>query len=947
MALSAAQKAANVATIKASNAAVAQAQAPQAQSSSQQAPKLNTSSTPLPSAPTKSIQPVGTPTNVATPKLPANPKGLPTNSSGQPIQPNVQAYLAAKNTVPGSTNEGTSLVSWAPNAQEEVTKAKNSFFAATGEKPSIDTPPPPDTPIDTTKPVFSEYQDISNQKIDALDALKKTTLNDAKDNLSTVNGYTQQQYSESIALMDELKKTMDDALAKKNAAIASGSEAQKSAANDAYEASMNEYNIAKEKAQNDYEQAVAKQKMAQDKAIMMKENLIAATGGFGSVAKNADLMNTILQGQNDMNNLLFNKTITDKELTNKITALNKTHQTDLQTIEANKQLAISESYDKYVDWVTKIQENKEMSVNEKYKALKDAQNKYTDTVASINQAAFQTKYDTMLETQKYIDTLKKQAQDHATSVMKDLIATYALDPNKLSATQMKQLEDLAKQAGYPAGIVTAGLNNLKAQKASNTQLIKGPGNVYYSVDKTTNTATPVYDASGKPLVGSMNYQLKMDTFGGADMYDPVNNKIIGHLSAMDLASGNFGGVGGAGTLPGSSFTGGTGASGITGTQGISSDLATALKIGQTVGWCGDYAGSISTAPSVGDTWENKKTKIQDQVPQVGDKLLIPLGVDKNGKGWGHVAVVIGYDASSGEITVVESNKDGRQNKDPNNLGVASIGHYNLNTLKNQYGDNFGFAKGQLKGDISKKIGSSTVTTPAAQSTAFSKSGAGQITNVNDLAVLLSNVGMAGPAYDQAFNAAMPLINQGEYTKAFNVVKQKAIGELTSKDTSPYSIASNSAPLYEQALSTVGTNKNTAMGPWKAVWESNKSWAGIAADPKYAEISQWIGLAEQPILHGQFGAALTPQELARAKKFLVDDKDLMPTVLMKLQNSLAVQKFVMDKQIAEKMGLPLPSLDDYVQDEKGSMGTDTSSGQNLGGNIKYDKNGKLDLFSNWF
>src|SRR5574343_95847 len=120
-----------------------------------------------------------------------------------------------------------------------------------------------------------------------------------------------------------------------------------------------------------------------------------------------------------------------------------------------------------------------------------------------------------------------------------------------------------------------------------------------------------------------------------------------------------------------------------------------FKIGQAVGWCGDYASSISTASTVGDSWSDKQNAIQDKNVSRGDKLLIPLGVDKNGKGYGHVAVVLNFDPVTGDIQVAESNKDGRQNRGEG-LGVASFGVYNLNELNAKYGDNWGVAHGELR-----------------------------------------------------------------------------------------------------------------------------------------------------------------------------------------------------------------------------------------------------------
>lgn len=121
---------------------------------------------------------------------------------------------------------------------------------------------------------------------------------------------------------------------------------------------------------------------------------------------------------------------------------------------------------------------------------------------------------------------------------------------------------------------------------------------------------------------------------------------------------------------------------------------TTFNIGEEVGWCGDYASTLSTATTVGDNWIDKRQAIDDKNITVGDKLLIPLGVSKD-KGFGHVAVVLGYDPTTGEIQVAESNKDGRQSRQEG-LGVATFGTYNVNDLNNQFKDDWGVAHGELK-----------------------------------------------------------------------------------------------------------------------------------------------------------------------------------------------------------------------------------------------------------
>ncbi len=80
-------------------------------------------------------------------------------------------------------------------------------------------------------------------------------------------------------------------------------------------------------------------------------------------------------------------------------------------------------------------------------------------------------------------------------------------------------------------------------------------------------------------------------------------------------------------------------------------------------------------------------------PSVGNTLMLPIGDPKNG----HTAVVLGYNDQTGDISVVERNK----NRD----GKTTFGTYNLNELNSEYqlGVNFGFSPSRLSPEIEGAI----------------------------------------------------------------------------------------------------------------------------------------------------------------------------------------------------------------------------------------------------
>lgn len=189
--------------------------------------------------------------------------------------------------------------------------------------------------------------------------------------------------------------------------------------------------------------------------------------------------------------------------------------------------------------------------------------------------------------------------------------------------------------------------------------------------------------------------------------------------------------------------------------GVKADDKTWSKIfdlGAIGDWCGVFASKISTAGPVGNSWAEKRSKIDTQInPSMGDKLLIPIGVktDKgNGPGeYGHVAVVVSYNPKSNTVVVVESNRDGRQNSGAGK-GIVTMGTYNLDKLKAQYGDDWGFKKGDLKKDYLDRVTKYLTTRPEEKAEVtpdMVKSAAGMLSNFTTIEGATKTMAKVGKA----------------------------------------------------------------------------------------------------------------------------------------------------------------------------------------------------------
>lgn len=140
-------------------------------------------------------------------------------------------------------------------------------------------------------------------------------------------------------------------------------------------------------------------------------------------------------------------------------------------------------------------------------------------------------------------------------------------------------------------------------------------------------------------------------------------------------------------------------------QNVPQGIKDVFKVGQNVGiQCGYYSDSISTnrngPNSVGMTWADKLNTIrkngtlQDN-PEPGFKVLLPLGVNTDGKGAGHVETVVSFDPNTRNMMIVDSNRVGK-----NTVGTKIV---NLDDMNKQYGDKWGFVPADFKPAIQQQL----------------------------------------------------------------------------------------------------------------------------------------------------------------------------------------------------------------------------------------------------
>jgi len=495
-------------------------------------------------------------------------------------------------------------------------------------------------------PGFEQWEQDNGKLFDLAEELK-----DEK-----ITSY-EELYDRQIARLEEIQSIMTELNAQKNKLIEGSAEVQRAEIEAAYQANAEALRIAQERLDNTQRKVLAEREKQLERKKINEANMLAVIGGFGSMAGNKMMIDSIDEAEDKMAWLKTEFSLQDQEMSGKVVKLNNDYKNDKLKLEQWKQESLQRNYENLQNFIVDIIENEDMADQQKVEAINRAKDQYNATVSNINQSVIDTRFELSREIIQRTDQLRQEAEaksikegemarkeiEFARSDLALLSENYAFEDFASLPSEVKtKIDELEKASGFPPGFTEQAIKNFQSQHEGQDYQIR--------FEK---------DANGNLVVVGVD----------------KNTGLVAATSTVELGK----------------------------TTSITpqNDMEKSFGVGEVGGWCGDFASRVSTASQVGDTWAEKISKVTHRDnPTAGDKLVIPLGVTDSGKDYGHVAVVLGYNPENGEIQVVESNKDGRQNRGEGQ-GVITMGTYNLNKLKEVYGNNFGFIEGQLKGDYAK------------------------------------------------------------------------------------------------------------------------------------------------------------------------------------------------------------------------------------------------------
>lgn len=382
---------------------------------------------------------------------------------------------------------------------EEFTKWLNKFIKpkedvkiaedlASGDTTATDTTAPTPTAEDTIKDAQTDYETTMSE-----------LANTYKESQETITKSAEQLYNVQNKNLNDALALQQQLAAQQNALIASSSEIQKQEAKNAYDANVAAVELQKKKVAEAYQAMKEEQKLLNTQRQVREETALGLIyGGFGSVAANKNIEETVIRGERELMQLSKDATNSDTELQNQVVELNKAYDLDVRKIEQWKAEESQKVYASLSKYVQEITADKNMAAVEKDAAIRKAVSEYNTKVAEISTTVAQTRLDLSLEMINRADRLKQQeftnqitrAQETRTAetheyeqtrtVINDartdldlILSSYATqDYDTLPAAVLAQIKELEQSAKLPEGSASQILDAIKEAELKEGDIVK-------------------------------------------------------------------------------------------------------------------------------------------------------------------------------------------------------------------------------------------------------------------------------------------------------------------------------------------------------------------------------------------------------------------------------------------------------------------------------------------
>lgn len=389
---------------------------------------------------------------------------------------------------------------------------------------------------------ISQYELMTEKFTNEIKTLEANDLLSAEEYYQTLQDIANARNEANQRYLDELKAAADDALSQKNLAIEQGAEQQRRDAEIAYDYAKTQEELQRQRTMQAYNEQLVEQKAANLRRTLNEESRVAALGGFGNSIRQKEMVQIAVDNDKLINSLVFNKDTADAAITAEVVRLSETYKNDLQKIELAKQTAIMSNYNQYLSLVQSIQNDREMSEKDKAEALANAAYNYKQQVSSITSKSFTDRYNMSVEMADKAREVAAEQEARAKTLLKESLDLFVTSDVDLTSGDLKKLNQLAYQAGYPLNLSLDKIQELKDQaKADNLEVkteMDNAGNLtVYSVDTTTGKVVSVetLEGIGKITPNHASWNVVSDGYGGFLAYDQKSGtwtKIGGGTSSI-------------------------------------------------------------------------------------------------------------------------------------------------------------------------------------------------------------------------------------------------------------------------------------------------------------------------------------------------------------------------------------------------------------------------------
>jgi hypothetical protein len=418
--------------------------------------------------------------NVPKPGQTYNPQqALQQRTGTQPVSAFVNKPVEVKQPVK-SEQTGAVIQPQPTQGQQTVDETGN---VTVNIPPSQVTP----TPISTVNATVEDAKKDLEPGFDQwkADQDKLTELTDEQKD-EKVASY-EQLYNRQIERLDQLKQMMEEMTLQKNQLITSSSQIQRDEINASYEANKELMKVAQERADMLQRQVLAEKEAQFDRKKMNEANMLAIIGGFGSMAGNKMVLDSIDKGNQAITDLKTQYSLDDREMTAKMVKLNQDYATDKNKIEQWAQESIVKNYENLQSYIESIINKEDMADKDKVQAINAAKDQYNNRIYEINSNVINARYELSRDIISRSDQLRKENEariektrqnkiediENARKSLALLAENYSIENFDTLPDNVK--DDIAKleeQADLPVGFTAQAIKQFKeTNKVADTQIM--------------------------------------------------------------------------------------------------------------------------------------------------------------------------------------------------------------------------------------------------------------------------------------------------------------------------------------------------------------------------------------------------------------------------------------------------------------------------------------------